>query len=63
MLVKAEHPLKADDPIVSTLAGISMLVKAEHPLKADDPIVSTLAGISIWVIRNDSKALPPIVFN
>ena len=49
MLVKPEHPEKAEEPILTTLSGMVMVVKLVQSLNAYEPILVTLFGITICV--------------
>ena len=42
MLVREEHPLKADAPMVSTLEGILMLLSSVQPQKVSTPMLLRL---------------------
>ena len=52
ILVKLEHPEKAELPIVVTLLGMVILVKLEQPEKAELAIVVTLLGITKFVTNS-----------
>lgn len=62
ILVRLEHPSKADSPMLTTLAGIFMLVRLVHPENAKSSILMTFAGILMSVkLRQSENALNPML--
>jgi hypothetical protein len=62
MVVREEHPWKAQTSIVVTPSGMVMAVREEHPWKAQTPIVVTPSGM-VMAVREEHplKAAPSIV--